>query len=85
MLAEYDAKNPPALMRLVKQGVKLHPFPQDVMVAARQEAFKMYDEEAARNPDFKRIYGEWKKFRDASMQWMKLAEASYANFLYYTK
>jgi len=60
MLAAYDARNPPALMRLVKQGVKLHPFPQDVMVAARQEAFKMYEEEAARNPAFKRIYGEWK-------------------------
>jgi TRAP-type mannitol/chloroaromatic compound transport system substrate-binding protein len=45
----------------------------------------MYEEEAARNPAFKRIYGEWKKFRDASLQWMKLAEASYANFLYYTK
>jgi len=85
MLAAYDARNPPALMRLVKQGVKLHPFPQDVMVAARQEAFKMYEEEAARNPAFKRIYGEWNKFREASMQWMKLAEASYANFLYYTK
>ena len=85
MLAEYDAKNPQALMRLVRQGVKLHPFPQDVMVAARNEAFKLYDEEAARNPTFKRIYTEWKKFREASLQWMKLAEASYANFLYYTK
>ncbi len=85
MLAEYDAKNPPALMRLVRQGVKLHPFPQDVMVAARDEAFKMYAEEAAKNPTFKRIYDEWKKFRETSMQWMKLAEASYSNFLYYTK
>lgn len=85
MLAEYDAKNPPALMRLVRQGVKLHPFPQDVMVAARDEAFKMYAEEAAKNPAFKRIYDEWKKFRETSMQWMKLAEASYSNFLYYTK
>ena len=85
MLAAYDARNPPALMRLVKQGVKLHPFPQDVMVAARNEAFKMYEEEAARNPAFKKIYTEWKKFRDASLQWMKIAEASYANFLYYTK
>jgi TRAP-type mannitol/chloroaromatic compound transport system substrate-binding protein len=85
MLAEYDARNPLALMRLVKQGVKLHPFPQDVMVAARKAAFEMYEAEAAKNPDFKRIYTEWKKFRDGSQQWMKLAEASYANFLYYTK
>lgn len=81
MLAEYDAKNPPALMRLVRQGVKLRPFPQDVMTAAHAEAFKMYDEEAAKNPAFKRIYGEWKKFRDTSIQWFKVAEAAYANFV----
>ena len=85
MLAEYDAKNPPALMRLVREGVKLHPFPQDVMVAARKAAFELYDEEAARNPTFRRIYREWNTFREASIQWMRLAEASYANFLYYTK
>jgi len=85
MLAEYDAKNPPALMRLVREGVKLHPFPQDVMVAARKAAFELYDEEAARNPTFRRIYREWKNFHQASIQWMRLAEASYANFLYYTK
>jgi TRAP-type mannitol/chloroaromatic compound transport system substrate-binding protein len=85
MLAEYDAKNPPALMRLVREGVKLHPFPQDVMVAARKAAFEMYEEEAAKNPTFRRIYREWSKFREASIQWMRLAEASYANFLYYTK
>jgi TRAP-type mannitol/chloroaromatic compound transport system substrate-binding protein len=52
----------------------------------RQEgAFAMYDEEAARNAAFARIYGEWKKFRDTEIQWFKVAEASYANFLYYSK
>lgn len=85
MLAEYDAKNPPALMRLVREGVKLHPFPQDVMEAARKAAFEIYEEEADRNPTFRRIYREWSKFREASIQWMRVAEASYANFLYYTK
>src|SRR3989338_5455577 len=82
MLAEYDAKNPPALMRLVQQGVRLRPFPQEIMVAARKAAFELYDEEAARNPAFKRIYPEWKKFRDTSNQWFKVAEAAYANFIY---
>jgi len=31
MLARYDARNPPALLRLVGQGVKLHAYPKDVM------------------------------------------------------
>jgi TRAP-type mannitol/chloroaromatic compound transport system substrate-binding protein len=85
MMAEYDARNPAALGRLVKEGVKLHPFPQDMMVAARKAAFALYDEEAARNPAFKKIYTEWKKFRDNEIQWFRVAEASYANSLYAQK
>ena len=82
MLAEYDARNPPAMARLLREGVKLHPFPKDVMVAARQAAFKLYDEEAAKNPAFRKIYTEWKKFRDNEIQWFRVAESAYANFLY---
>ena len=52
---------------------------------ARKAAFAMYDEEAARNAAFARIYREWKTFRDTEIQWFKVAEASYANFLYYSK
>jgi TRAP-type mannitol/chloroaromatic compound transport system substrate-binding protein len=80
MLADYDAKNPLALMRLVKQGVKLHPFPADMLTAARKIAFELYEEEARKNPAFKKIYVEWKKFRDAEIQWFRVAEAAYANF-----
>ncbi len=85
MLAQYDAKNPLALMRLVKGGVKLHPYPADVMRAARKAAFEIFNDEAAKNPAFRKIYTEWKKFRDAEIQWFKVAEASYANFLYADK
>jgi len=85
MLAEYDARNPAALARLLRHGVKLHAFPQDVMRAARTSAFELYEEEAGKNPAFRKIYTEWKKFRAASHNWMKVAEASYQNFLYYAK
>jgi TRAP-type mannitol/chloroaromatic compound transport system substrate-binding protein len=85
MLADYDAKNPPALQRLLKQGVQLHAFPKDVMLAARKTAFEMYEEEARKNAVFKRIYTEWKKFALASDQWFKVAESPYANFMHYVK
>ena len=81
MLAEYDTKNPPAMTRLVKDGVQLHPYPKDVLVAAQKAAFELYEEEAGKNPAFKKIYTEWKTFRDTQIQWFKIAEASYANFL----
>ena len=85
MLAQYDAKNPPALLRLVGQGVKLHPYPKDVMLAARRATFELYEEEAKINPDFAAIYRPWKLFRDTEFQWFKVAEAAYANFNYYVK
>ena len=85
MLADYDAKNPPALMRLVQQGARLHAYPKDVMLAARRTAFEIYAEEAKNNPAFKTLYGSWKPFRDAQIQWFKIAEAPYQNFLYYVK
>ncbi|MDD4881335.1 MAG: TRAP transporter substrate-binding protein [Gallionellaceae bacterium] len=84
MLAAYDTKNPQALQRLVAAGVQLHAFPKDVMTAAQKIAFGLYEEEAGRNPIFRKIYQPWKQFREAELQWFKLAEASYTNFLFGT-
>ena len=55
------------------------------MLAARTAAFELYAEEAAKNPAFRKIYSEWKHFRDSEIQWFKVAEAPYENFLYYIK
>jgi TRAP-type mannitol/chloroaromatic compound transport system substrate-binding protein len=85
MLAEYDAKNPAVMSRLLRQGVQLRPFPKEVLDAARREAIKIYEAESARNPQFARIYRAWKAFQEAEIQWFRVAEASYANYLYYSK
>ncbi|WP_024302005.1 TRAP transporter substrate-binding protein [Pseudogulbenkiania sp. MAI-1] len=82
MQAEYDAKNPHALVSLLQKGAKLHKFPQDVMKAAQVEAFKLYDEEAAKNPSFAKIYASWKKFRASEQAWFNLPEASMESFMY---
>jgi TRAP-type mannitol/chloroaromatic compound transport system substrate-binding protein len=81
MLAAYDHKNPIALQSLMKTGVQLHAFPQDVMAAAEKAAFELYEEESAKNESFRKIYTEWKKYRDTEIQWFKLAETSYDNFI----
>jgi len=82
MLAEYDAKNPTALGRLMKNGAKLHPFPKDVMEAALKSANDIYAQESAKNPAFRKIYESWKRFRNDEFQWFRVAEASYANFVF---
>jgi TRAP-type mannitol/chloroaromatic compound transport system substrate-binding protein len=82
MLAEYDAKNPAALGRLLRAGAKLHPFSKDIMVAALKVANQLYAEEAAKNPAFKKIYEPWSRFRNDQFQWFRVAELSYANFTF---
>lgn len=82
MLAEYDAKNPLALAKLLKAGVQLKRFSNEVMVAAQKAAFDFYNEEAGRNPTFKKIYTEWEKFRRNEQAWFSVNDAAIEQFMY---
>ncbi len=82
MLARYDAQNPAALKRLVGGGAQLRQFPKAVMEAAQQAAFELYDEAAAKSPHFKRIYGDWLKFRNDQFLWFRVAEMGYDSFVF---
>jgi TRAP-type mannitol/chloroaromatic compound transport system substrate-binding protein len=81
MQAEYDVKNPAALARLIKNGAKLKFFSKDIMDAGYKAASAMMDEEAAKNPKFKKIYEPWKRFRQEQNTWASVAEASMQNYL----
>lgn len=85
MLAKYDAQNPAALARLVRDGAKLHAYPKDVMEAAFKATTALYEEESAKNPAFKTIYDSWKKFRSDEYQWFRIAEGTFNNFMYSQK
>ena len=76
------AKDPGALARLLSEGAKLHPFPQDMLAAALKIANAYYAEEASKNPTFKKIYTAWSRFRGDEFQWFRVAELSYANFAF---
>lgn len=85
MLAQYDAKNPQALIRLIKQhNVRLMGYPDDLMKAAQNSAFAFYEEQAASNPAFAKLYASWKPFRRLQGGWFNLAETSLENFMYKT-
>ena len=81
MVAKYDALNPPALKRLVANGVKLRPFPNDVMAACYKATQEVYDGIAEKNANFKKVYEPWKKFRDEQVQWFSIAEGRFDNFM----
>lgn len=82
MLADYDAKNPPALARLLGAGVKLRPFSQEIMTAAQSSAFSIMDEFAAQDASYAKVYRSWKKSREESYQWFSTAEGAYARFAF---
>ena len=81
MQAEYDARNPAALARLLKNGVKLRSFNKEIMDACWKAANEVMDEEAAKNAKFKKIYEPWKRFRQDENQWFSVAEAPIQNYM----
>ncbi len=85
MQAKYDAQNPPALRRLVASGTQLRPFPRAVLEAAEKAAYEVYAEMEGKSAHFKRIYPEWKKFRDEQFLWFRVAEQAYDNYSFNSK
>jgi TRAP-type mannitol/chloroaromatic compound transport system substrate-binding protein len=82
MMARYDVKNHAAIRSLVSKGVQLRPFPRDVLDAAYDVSFKLYDELADTNTAWKTIYEPWKQFREESYQWFRVAEYTYDSYGY---
>jgi TRAP-type mannitol/chloroaromatic compound transport system substrate-binding protein len=81
MQADYDFLNPAALARLMKNGAKLRYYSKDIMDAAYKASSAMFEEEAAKNAKFKKIYEPWKKFRQEQNTWAQVAEATMQNYL----
>jgi TRAP-type mannitol/chloroaromatic compound transport system substrate-binding protein len=60
----------------------LRPFPREVLEAAYRAALELYDETAARNPRFNKVYAAWRKFRADDYLWFRVAENTFDNFVY---
>jgi TRAP-type mannitol/chloroaromatic compound transport system substrate-binding protein len=85
MMAKYDYLNLGALERLLDSGTKLVPFPPEIMRLAQKVSFEFYEIEASKNPAFGKLYRNWKAFREREFAWHRVAEHSYANFVYTTR
>lgn len=82
IMARYDARNPGAMRSLLDQGVELKRFPDEVMAAAQEAAFALYEELAAGDATYNKIYTAWKDFRDRSNRWFAASELGYTNFAF---
>ena len=81
MLAKYDTLNPPALKRLLANGVQLRPFSNEMMAACYKAASEVAEEISAKNANFKKVYDAMVKFRNEQVQWFSIAENRYDNFM----
>lgn len=79
--AKYDTENAGAIRRLVANGAMLRPFSRDIMQAAYKVAHELYDELAAKNPKWAKVYEPWRKFRDEQLMWFRVAEHSFDSFM----
>ena len=82
IMARYDARNPGALRSLLDQGVELKRFSDDIMAAARTASFELYEELAAADATYNKIYTAWKEFREQSNRWFSASELAYTDFAF---
>jgi TRAP-type mannitol/chloroaromatic compound transport system substrate-binding protein len=81
MQAKYDARNPGALRQLVAGGTKLVRFPKDVMDAAFKESIALYADISAKNPNWKKVYDDYAKFRAEQNLWFRFTESGFDDFM----
>lgn len=82
IMARYDARNPGAIRSLLEQGVELKRFPDAVMAEAQTASFELYEELAAEDAAYNKIYTAFKEFRDASNRWFSASELGYTDFTF---
>ena len=81
MQARYDVVNTQAMKRLIGAGTQIRPFSKEIMEASYKAAHELYDELSATNPKWKKIYEQWKPFRDDQVSWFRVAEFNYDAFM----
>lgn len=81
-LSRYESQNNEALQRLIQGGVQLRQYSNEIMKAAEQASFELYNEFATKDSDFKAVFDQWQQFRNRVYAWNKLNEGSFEQFTY---
>lgn len=80
MMAEYDAKNQAALVRLQRGGTQLRRFSNDILSAANKATQELHAENAAKNARYKKVYTQWNGFRASVRNWHQVNEKAMMDF-----
>jgi TRAP-type mannitol/chloroaromatic compound transport system substrate-binding protein len=81
-LAAYDALNPSAMERLVRDhGVIVRAYSADIMDAAWRESRAYLDDLAQANAEFRRVYDSYRAFRDVQWRYADNTEMAYQRWV----
>jgi TRAP-type mannitol/chloroaromatic compound transport system substrate-binding protein len=83
--AQYDARNPLALKRLVGNGALLRPFSIPIMEACLKASEAVNAETSKANADYKKVWDSIYAFRNDENLWWQVAEYTFENFMIRTR
>ncbi|MAU00731.1 MAG: ABC transporter substrate-binding protein [Anaerolineaceae bacterium] len=82
MMARYDVQNIAALAQIREESeIELRPFSDEVLNAARDASFALYDEFSQQDTDFAAIFTPWNDFRQKISEWHGFNELTYLNYV----
>jgi TRAP-type mannitol/chloroaromatic compound transport system substrate-binding protein len=81
MQTQFEALNLHALTKLRERGVEILEFPDDVLAKLRSLAEQTLEEEAAKDPELKRVFDSYQGFRRAAEDWDRISEGAYRHAL----
>lgn len=74
MTSMYDAMNMASLRQIIADGGEIKPLPQEIMDTLFRASVEVYEETAAKDEQFKKIYDHWKNFRAEVSLWFSVSE-----------
>jgi len=80
-MARYDARNEPALRRLIAGGTQLREFPRPIMESFWDRAQAMYAEIGRTNAEFKRFHDHYTSFQRDAVGWSRIQENSFDDMI----
>jgi len=81
MMAKYDARNGPALRRLIAGGTQVKAFPRPVMDGFYKAALPLYQDLSKENANFKKLYDSYAAFQRESGAWLRFTENTFDDFM----
>ncbi len=82
MMADYDAKNGDAFVRLQEQGIEMRSFPNEVLAALEGHMDKIHADASADSEMYAKTLADWSTFRDSIRGFHEVQEYSWHKYVY---